>query len=453
MFNKKSGHGFAHPVFLLIFIAVFAVVGYAGYRVFQSNSSGSSSHSKLAGGSYDKEASQMLTNGHCSGSGSVKIGPFMPLDQISFILPYGLVIGGHVTPIDHQYYNGLLGNKALRDTYDVIAPADGILTSIGHRGSRINTPANTVDVPSSDEYRLQIVHTCSFITTLDLQTSLSDGIKKQLPANWDPNKGWNGEIKVKKGEVLGKIGGQTLDVFVWDLSKKLKGFISYDAYNSDSWKPFTAPVSEYYDSSIKDKVIAKYVRTADPIDGKIDYDVDGKLVGNWFQVGTNGYMGSSRPGEVQNYWKGHLSVAPDFIDPSQFNFSIGNYGSYKGTSSTNQDSASKDNSGAEQFMAKEGSPDPATIGQSNGMVKYELVDKSYVLPNGQAWDNSSFASGIKARGLGKVKATVLVQLVGQRLLKLEAFPGKTAGQVSGFDSNAVMYDRGQDAKPAPSTAT
>jgi hypothetical protein len=450
---NKNQKGFAHPIFLLIFIAVLAVVGFAGYRVFQKNGGGSNPVSQLAPGDYDKEASQMLTNGHCSGSGPVKLGPFMPINQVSFILPYGLVVGGHVTPIDHQYYNGLLGNSALRDTYDVLAPADGTLTSIGHRGSRVNTPANTVDVPSSDEYRLQIVHTCSFITTLDLQTSLSDEIKKQLPANWDPNKGWNGEIKVKKGEVLGKIGGQTLDVFVWDLSKKLKGFVSYDAYNSDSWKPFTAPVSEYYDPSIKAQVIAKYVRTAEPIDGKIDYDIDGKLIGNWFEVGTNGYMGSTRQGDTQNYWKGHLSIAPDFIDPSQFNFSIGNYDSYKGTSSTDQDGASNANSGAKQFMAKEGSPNPANIGQSDGIVKYELVQKSYYLPNGQAWDNSSFATGIKARGSSQVMGTVLVQLTGKRLLKFEAFPGKTAGQVNGFDSSAVMYDRGQDAKPAPSTAT
>ncbi len=455
---QENQKGFGHYL-LFFFIVVVGITGLVGWRVYEkhhaSNDKDKMVSARTSTGAtvtYDQTASRMLTNGHCSGAGPVKLGPFMPLDQVGFILPYGLVIGGHVTPIDHQYYNGL-DVHALRDAYDVIAPADGTLTAIEHRGSRINTPSHTNDVPSSDEYRLTIVHTCSFITTLDLQTSLSDEIKKQLPANWDPNKGWNGEIKVNKGEVLGKIGGQTLDIFVWDLSRKLTGFVSYNAYNSDQWKPFTAPTSEYLDPAVKSQITAKYVRTAKPIDGQIDYDIDGKLIGNWFQVGTNGYMGGTRPGDVQNYWKGHLSIAPDFIDPTQVNFSIGNYYSFKGASGSDQDNASKENSGAGQFMAKEGSPDPTKIGQSSGLTKYELVDKSYVLPNGQPWDNSSFATGIRAKGSSQVQATVLVQLVGQRSLKFEVFPGKTASQVGSFDDQAVMYDRGQDAKPAPSTAT
>jgi hypothetical protein len=40
-----------------------------------------------------------------------------------------------------------------------------------------------------------------------------------------------------------------------------------------------------------------------------------------------------------------------------------------------------------------------------------------------------------------VLGTVLMQLVGQRLLKMEIFPGKTAAQVNGFDSAALMYER------------
>jgi len=439
----KGQKGFAHPIFLIFFILVLGVVGFAGWKVFQKNKS---LPTKTASGQtliYDQVASRQLTDGHCSGAGSVAIGPPMPLDQVSFILPYGLVVGGHVTPVDHQYYNGLLANKSLRDTYDVIAPADGTLVSIQHRGSKVNTPPHTVDNPSSDEYRLTIVHTCSFITTLDLQTSLSNELKAKLPKDFDPMKGWNGEIKVKKGDLLGRIGGQTLDFFVWDLSKPLTGFINPDQYSkAEAWKVYTAPVSNYYDKSIKDEVIAKYVRTAAPIDGKIDYDIDGKLVGNWFLQGTYGYAGNaSGHAGGGNYWIGHLSVVPDFIDPSIFNLSIGNYGSYKAPTATDQDLGSVDNSGAAQFTTKANAPDPAKVDQSSGLVKYELVQKNYVLPNGQMWDNSSFAHGIKAVGSGPVKATVLVQLTGKRTLKFEVFRGKTADQVSTFDSSAKIYTR------------
>jgi hypothetical protein len=441
-YRQTSQSGVGHIV-LFIFIPVLAVIGFAGYRVYQKNyKSLPSVNSSGQAVSYDRTASRQLTNGNCQGAGSVKIGPPMKLNQIGFILPYGLVVGGHVTPVDHQYYNGLAGNNSLRDTYDVIAPADGTLISISHRGDAVNTPPHTIDKPSSDEYRLTIVHTCSFITALDLQTSLSDELKAKLPSNFDPKKGWNGSIKVKKGELLGRIGGQTLDFFVWDLSRSIKGFINPDQYTkSEAWKLYTAPVSEYLDPAIKDQVIAKYIRTVAPIDGKIDYDIDGKLIGNWFLEGTYGYAGSKDGHGMEGYWTGHLSIAPDFIDPSTFNFSIGNYGTYKGASTTDQDAGSNANSGAKQFTTMSNAPDPADVDQSSGLVKYELAQKNYALPSGQFWDSSSFATGIKARPDGPIQATVLVQLTDKRTLKLEAFPGKTAAQVSGFDNNAKVYTR------------
>lgn len=438
----KNQRGVAHPFFLLIIVIVLGVVGLAGWQVYKKNLA--PLPNKSASGAtvnYDQEVSRQLTDGHCNGAGPVSIGPPMPLDQVSFILPYGLVTGGHVTPVDHQYYNGLLANKALRDTYDVIAPADGTLISIQHRGMNVNTPPHTVNNPSSDEYRLTIVHTCSFITTLDLQTGLSDNIKAQLPKDFDPVKGWSGQIKVTKGELLGHIGGQTLDFFVWDLSHKLTGFINPDQYTkAEDWKLFTAPVSEYYDKSIKDQVIAKYVRTAEPIDGKIDYDIDGKLIGNWFLQGSGGYPGKTgRPDP--NYFVGHLSFAPDFIDPSVFNISIGNYGTYKPPTASNQDFASVENSGAAQFMTLANAPDPAKVGQPTGLVKYELVQKQYLKPDGSQWDNSSFVRGLKAAPLGGVQATALVQLTDKRTLKFEIFRGLKATQVQGFDSGAQTYVR------------
>src|SRR5579859_2085720 len=123
----------------------------------------------------------------------------MPINQIGFVLPYGLVVGGHVTPVDHQYYNGL-DPHALRDTYDVIAPADGTLVDIEHRGNNTNTPPHTVDVPSSDEYRLVMAHTCSFLTYVDLVTSLDNNIKSKLPTGWTPGRNNSGvNIPITKG--------------------------------------------------------------------------------------------------------------------------------------------------------------------------------------------------------------------------------------------------------------
>ena len=130
---KRDQKGFGHLGLLLVAV-VIAIVGLAGWKVYQANKPLPKQSASGKTVSYNQTESRVLTSGNCSGAGSVNIGPPMPLDQVSFVLPYGEVVGGHVTPIDHQYYNGLLANSALRDTYDVIAPADGNIVSVQHRG-------------------------------------------------------------------------------------------------------------------------------------------------------------------------------------------------------------------------------------------------------------------------------------------------------------------------------
>ena len=434
---KKNQNGFAHIVLVLLFVVILAILGFIGWKIYEKNYKPlptKDTHGNTV--SYDQAASRQLTNGACQGAGSVRINPPMQLDQIGFILPYGAVVGGHVTPIDHQYYNGL-DVHALRDTYDVIAPADGEIVNIEHRGNKINTPPHTVDQPSSDEYRIVMAHTCSFLTYVDLVTSLDQNVLSHLPSNWNPNQGFSGSIPIKKGEVIGHIGGQTLDFAVWDLSKPLKGFINFasDYASAEPWKDFTAPPTDYFDGSVKSQVIAKYIRTAQPLDGRIDYDVDGALIGNWFLQGSGGYH--ARSNQAQNYWSGHLSIAPDSIDPSVYIASIGNYDSY--SSAVN---ISSYNGGAEQFMIKDASPDPATVGASTGLVKYELLQKQYALPSGQPWNSMSLATGLKiVPTSSQVGGTILAQLTAARTLKFEVFPNKTTDQISGFDSNAKIYTR------------
>ncbi len=409
--------------------------------------------SALPAGDYDKAASAQMTNNSCSGVGSVPIIPPMKLDQVSSILPYGLMVGGHVTPIDHQYYNGL-DIHAVRDTYEVVAPADARVADIEHRGSKYNTPLHSVDVPSSDEYRLVFVHSCSFLTYVDLVTSLSDSFKAKLGSDWTPmNPEPRGDVEVKQGEVIGYIGGQTLDFAVWDLSQNpLAGLLVRKAYdNAEGWKVFTAPTTKYLKADIKDATIAKYVRKTEPIDGKIDYDQEGKLIGTWFQEGTDGYYGSRATNPSKpDYWGGHLSFAPNFVDPGAYMVSLG---SYNGSSldKGNPDPGAAGASGAIQFGIKGNAPDPATVDASSGLVKYELVSQEVDKPDGQRWQNE-LVSPLKAVNGSTVQGTMLVQILAAHKLKVEVFPGKTAAQVSTFDDKAIMYNRGDDATMPPSTA-
>ncbi len=415
--------------------------------------SNSNSKSKLPDGDYDKVAAANLTANNCSGTGSVPIIPPMKLDQVSSILPYGLMIGGHVTPIDHQYYNGT-DQHALRDTYDVVAPADGKIVAITHRGSRTNTPLHSANVPSSDEYRFVFMHTCSFLTYADLVTSIDDSVKSKLPAGWTPDNSYDIDVPVKQGQVIGHIGGQTLDFAVWDLSQKpLPGLLVRTAYdNAEPWKVFTAPPTKYFADSVKSAVIAKYVRKAEPIDGKLDYDQEGKLIGSWFKEGSNGYDGGrATDPSKQDYWAGHLSFAPNYVDPSLYEVSLGTFDS-SGIKGNPQDPGGKGDSGAKQFGIKGNAPDPAMVDSSSGLVKYELVGQEEQNASGARWQGE-LSPTIKAVNSSQVAGVLLVQVVGPHSLRVEVFPGKTASQVSGFDEKVATYNRGDDAQAASTGPT
>src|SRR3990170_2407964 len=54
----------------------------------------------------------------------------MNLEDVSMILPMGLMIGGHVTPIDHMYFSPINFQSA-PDTYDVYSIGKGVITQIG----------------------------------------------------------------------------------------------------------------------------------------------------------------------------------------------------------------------------------------------------------------------------------------------------------------------------------
>src|SRR3989338_809382 len=74
-------------------------------------------------------------NRGCTGTGTVTFtSPPMDIEDINFIEPIGLMIGGHVTPIDHGYYTAKTWQpgtpRKADDFVDIRAPAAGIVTSV-----------------------------------------------------------------------------------------------------------------------------------------------------------------------------------------------------------------------------------------------------------------------------------------------------------------------------------
>ena len=191
----------------------------------------------------------------------------------------------------------------------------------------------------------------------------------------------------------------------------------------EDWKTHTADPYEYFAEPIRSQLLAKNPRVASPRGGKIDYDVDGRLIGSWFKEGSGGYTGGAQGGE--GYWKGHLAIAPDAYDPSGTMVSIGDWAG-----------------DARQFGIRGVYANPADVSTATGVVKYELSQPNWVVAStGARWDNDSYKGPVRFEPTDSVQGVLLVQMVEDRRLEVEMFPGKNARQVAGFDSNAVYYER------------
>lgn len=396
---------------LLLVALVIAVIGAIAWRVVSKHKSLSTNQTSTQGsGQPSGSDPRGGIDQDCKGTGTVALTHEpMNMNDVSTILPIGTLAGAHVTPIDHLYFYPK--DMTNRDAVPVYAMADGYIVGYQERTQKVDNGA-----AQKPEYQIFFQHTCSFYTYFDLLTSLDPGLAKQI----NDKGGKDLHIPVKSGQLIGRVGAQSLDTGVYNFDLALKGFVNPDSYKSELVKLHTDDFFKYFSDPSKSEMLAKNPRKFTPYGGKIDYDIDGKLIGNWFQTGTNGYAGPTayqgKPGSGgQGYWSGHLAIVPDATHQGVTDISFGDYLGQ-----------------ATQFSAKAGSPDPSTIGKDSGLVKYEFVAYTSASPT---------PTGGFAAPSTQVLGTVLFQLTDTRKLTMEAFPGKTASQISGFTSSSKTYER------------
>ncbi len=354
----------------------------------------------------------------------------LPLDtdKITVIEPQGELTGfvsGHITPGDHVGYQYDPNAAAI----SVYAMADGYLVHVERNPGYFGIGVKN--------YHLYMEYSCSMfgsyvhITEIAPELLNANVKLKELDSYDDAHipsdkRNLYARIPFKAGQVIGKAEKWgLLGMLTVDTAKTLTGFITPDIYAGEPWKVHAVPVFDYFSESLKAQLMQKNPRISEPRGGKIDFDVPGKLAGNWFKEATDYAGDKSQPfcGDyLCPYWEGHLAFVPDFVDPEKIRVSIG-YDAGLGDQGP--------------YGVEGNSPDPKSTGVGES-VKYGLVKLRDVTKE------RGFASNSKAlvtENSNEVLGTMLVQLTGAQKLKMEVFPGKKASEVSGFSGKERKYYR------------
>lgn len=398
-------------IVLLLIVFIISAGGFFAFQIINNKSNNSSdkvfkaTDIKKSQGK-DNPFNREYSAGRCQGEGTTTFThPPLKIEDIGQVEPYGIMVDAHVIPTSHGYISPK-EFRSERDKYPVYAVADGYIVSVSHRGEFVGDHQKG---RPTDEYQMYFEHSCTFYTYYDLLTSLSPEIEKEVGNQTESH--WNKRVRipVKAGQLVGRVGGQTVDFAVWNFEKEPAYFANPKNYTHDEDRFYLDDMFAYFEEPIRSQLLSKNLRTAEPRTGKVAYDKEGKVIGNWFKEGTGGFEGPKetmgQPG--RRYWDGHLSISYHYIEADKIVFSIGNF-----------------NGKASQFSIRGNGPDPATIDMSSGPVKYELI------PMGSQYSSE-----------GGIAGTALLQLVEPAKLKLELFPERSADQVKGFTYNSQIYER------------
>jgi len=281
---------------------------------------------------------------------------------------------GHVLPTDHVYFYATDIDRPLeRDTVTrrVYAPGDGVITWMRY-------------VPSGlPDWKVVFRMTSTFYYYLDhvvMDPSLRVG------------------SIVHAGDYVGTTHpGGALDLGAYDLSQTLTGFLAPARYPGQTvhcvspWQYFTEPLRSQLYAQMR------RVPSAPDRDGRIDYDIAGRLVGNWFHETLPKTVESSGP----DGWPKSLAFAYDFKDPSLVRISIGGTVAAPGVWAIPADA-----------------PRPENVSVASGKVSYRLM---YLAANQQ--------SGL-----------MLVEMLAPDRIRVEVFEGSQAATAD-FDGRAQVYVR------------
>jgi hypothetical protein len=301
----------------------------------------------------------------------------LSLGDLMYIQPLGnLNPPGHTFPTDHIafYFTDPL------QTYSIYAPAAGTIVGVFNR-----TQAGP---PVVYDYKLEISHGGTLRSYLDHVGELDPEILAQTGAL--PEGYQSVSVPVTGGQRIGSAGGRVdayaVDFGSYDTATTLPGFIHPEKYPTQT-AHCTSPLS-YYTGDLRASLYGHVRRSGEDKDGKIDFDVPGKLVGNWFSQGA-----------TADDWTRHLSFVYDPNEPSEVRIGLGGELGMTGA-----------------YEVPDTATDPAEVSAATGKVAYTL------------WQN------------GWQVGLLIAQVTGAETIRVEVFPSRTATDAD-FTEAARVYTR------------
>lgn len=327
-------------------------------------------------------------------------------DQVRFIEPLGKVAGTQVLPAVYASIVPLNPNAAA-NSYNLVMPTNGKV---------VNVERNE----AGDAYNVVVSYSCRYYTVFNNVPQLVDSIADELPADMEPGASAPLNVALKTGEPLGSFGNKDVQWIMVDAKSTLEGLTNTTQYESQPWIVHAIDPFSVYTPSAREQLQAKSLRSAEPIGGKFSYDKAGTLSGNWFKSGTSGFASTAT-----DPWVNFLSVAPNYIDPTSVIVSIG---SWEGKPA--------------QFTVK-GKVDPTTSTKANSPVKYDLMELTYLKPDGSAWNPATdgFVKGVTVNQNGPIIGSIMFEVQDGNKIRLQRFPGKTSDQLTVFEASAELYER------------
>ncbi len=323
----------------------------------------------------------------------------LPTD-LSRMLEFGAIGQINVIPKAH-------GGFGVKDYYSptpdipVYAMSDGIIYNIRYEARHYEAPfaPDSLVGKPYDDYTLHIYISQTAEMHFGHLSKLAPEILEQA-GNLEIGTTENDvRIPIREGQVLANIGTHPgFDVGLYDV-KKEHYFANPDRYSIDyrSAIPFT----DFLPENLREKVWEINPRTVEPLGGKINYDLDGTISGNWFLEGTTG--GTT--------WENQLIIAY--------------HERYADRITIADASPQKERGESNIWWIIGNQPYPEEITPESGKVKLNVA----------TWYKFATTDTPPSEGI------ILIELTEDNFLNFEYFPGELPENVEDFTSNMRVYER------------